>query len=700
MSSSVTPSISSSTTSSATNSASKEKDEKKDKESENKIDKENKKNNLPPIVQLYNKIDVNKEALQNARFDNDELKNRIQELNVKVRMLQMEKHELLEEKDKEILVLNTQIKSMIESENFLQKIAKSSLGKIMELEGEMKDFHKNYEQQINMLLESKTDMETKIENIETESIVMLNNNENLKSHNSVLQNEKNELKSMTAIIREELDNKRTDIKHLEEQLEELVKESQDLTDQVKYLKQQSEDDMVHYVEESRKTICSFDKLNNEKSILLAQLNDRDNLIQDLKEELNEKTIEMDLHKDELTNNENLANINSTMKKYENQIATMKELNDMKIKELESIHTLEKNKQIKEHSDEINILEKNKLIEIERLNELAEEKIRLTDIQADERIKAIEISIQKSISNAITEEKLTWQKELAICQQIAETEIMQSEFEKHDLKSLWAASTDLIRERETEIQELKLQIRDHHQQCARINTEKYNYQLTLNTTRSTVNILMDRLRKSDEDVEKFKEELNTEMMHKDKIILENEKMKRELEDFKGALLNLRNSSINLEKELYENNHFIEKLLSSEDETIHAVTHIANFFNSKMDETLSEYMKKYNEMKYKFESRELYIKDMKTLLDEFATGIELARLEIDDKENRLIKLENENKEIKLEHMTYKFKCEQFEKYNKTDALTKVTLVSDNENLLIGMDQKFLGVTNTDNLKNVST
>lgn len=104
------------------------------------------------------------------------------------------------------------------------------------------------------------------------------------------------------------------------------------------------------------------------------------------------------------------------------------------------------------------------------------------------------------------------------------------------------------------------------------------------------------------------------------------------------------------------------MCSEQETLETVNKIGKLFNDKLEENINKYAELYNDIKKKYDVRETYIKDMKALLEEFATGIELARLELDMKEKQLLELQEENKNIKLEIMTYKFKCEQFEKYEQ--------------------------------------
>ncbi|EAT34739.1 AAEL013053-PA [Aedes aegypti] len=209
-------------------------------------------------------------------------------------------------------------------------------------------------------------------------------------------------------------------------------------------------------------------------------------------------------------------------------------------------------------------------------------------------------------------------------------------------------------------EYENELKELNRENARLQTEKYNYQLTLNNTRSTVNILMERLKKSDGDVETLKSELDSVVKSKAEIETESNKLREEIEEYRRVLAALRSSSSQLEKEMRDKEEVFEKIMTSEEDAILTVSQIGKLFNEKMEESISRYLDMYDELKKKYDAREAYIQDMKTLLDEFATGIELARIELDTKDKKIFELENENKDIKLENMTFRFKCEQFEKY----------------------------------------
>ncbi|XP_052889803.1 interaptin [Anopheles moucheti] len=637
---------------------------------------------VPPIVQLYNKIDVNKEALGKAREENEQLKATVQELRAEHQRAELERMSLLAAKDNQIVLLERELTSISKADELLQHITEGCLEKVKEYEQEIRNLHQSYERQLCDMHDSKTELEIRYDELLCVHRMLQNDYDVTEGENHFLNEEMVALREILEAHDMELQRKTDEIKLMEEGLNELVIEGRDLKEQVKYLKTQAEEDMMRYVEEGRNTIREIDQLKQENARLLTVLAEKNAIVAGMQEELNERQFEMDDMRNDIRNELN-QELTALCKKHEAQLATMTELNEMKIKECESIFVLEKSKLVKEHSDRMKRLEKEQQREIERIGEQAEEKIRIADIQNEERVKGLELSIQSSISAALASEKMHWQKELDKCQKIAETEIMQSEFEKRDLRTLWEASNEVIKDNENKIaelerrlqvelepgaksrDELETEVRDLSLECSRLKTEKYNYQLTLNNTRSTVNILMERLKKSDGDVELLKAELEQVVRSKTEIETANNKLREEVTEYQRVLGALHASSSLLEKEMREKNEVFEKLMNSEEDAILTVSQIGKLFSDRMEQSMGRYLEMYEELKKKYDAREAYIQDLKALLDEFANGIELARIELDTKDKKIFELENENKNIKLENMTIRFKCEQFEKYNQGES-----------------------------------
>lgn len=552
----------------------------------------------------------------------------------------------------------------------LKEISEKSIAKVEILEGEIKMILRNHENEIDFLIRTNADIELNCERSKMENRLL--NDEIVSLKNELLVNN-NANRTMQHNFNEnqlKLNEYEMDCKRMSEETRRLLLE-------IENIKSQADADMLAYVEESKNMLTQLDALKREKLKICSELQLRDDMMKELMDELAGKEIEADTIRDEQREIFN-AELNATTKKYEQQIATINELHAMKIKEMDSIFVLEKSKIVKEHSDLVFSMTS----EMERGNDTVEEKIRISEIQGEQQLKAMEATLAQSID----QEKRIWKSEMDKCQKIAEAEIMQSEFEKQDLKTLLDAANELMKEKDDQIEALQSRLKseidefnkmrenfendlsDTRMECARITNEKYTYQLTLNNTRSTVTILMDRLKRSDSDVELLKNDLemaNAAKLEADQKLFQiNEELAelyKEAEDYRKALSTLRSSSLALEREVKEKESVFEKLMTSEEETLETVNKIGKLFNDKLEENIGKYFDMYNEMKLKYEARENYIVDMKSLLDEFANGIELARRELDSKDEKLFELQQENKSIKLENMTYKFKCEQFEKYD---------------------------------------
>lgn len=618
-------------------------------------------------VEIRNKTEVLVEQQQQL----EEIKSQLHTITI----LSQSNAILLAEKDERIGELESELRGNNDGIDLLRDISIKSCAKIEQLEQEIRFILRNHENETDFLIATNANLELKLERVGTEKKLL---NEEV----VVLKKELLHLHDEIRTVKFTMDAEVQQLNERDAECKRVMAENLRLLDEIEALKQQTDSDMLAYVEESQKMIYELDGIKRQKQMVAAELAMKEEFIRGLQEELASKDIDQDGVREELRDElleDHIAEINTINKKYEQQIATLKEVNEMKIKEIESIHVLERSKLVNTHND----LVKSLRTELDRSNESAEEKIRISEIQTEQRIKALESTIEQSIDM----EKNMWKNEIDKCQKIAETEIMQCEFEKQDLKTLLDAANELMREKDDRIEELQTQlgsemtkfvqcrdnfeaeINETRKECAKVMTEKYNYQLTLNNTRSTVTILMDRLKKSDSDVEILKNEVDIISAGKQEaetrcmqLSEELQHLRQEAEEYRYALAALRNSSLALEREVKEKDSAFEQLMSSEENTLDTVSKISKLFNEKIEENISKYFDLYTELKTKYETREKYILDMKALMDEFATGIELARMELDNKEAKLFELQKENQSIKLENMTYKFKCEQFEKYDQ--------------------------------------
>lgn len=606
-----------------------------------------------------------------------ELTQQISELRDEIQTLRRsdsDKDDAISQKESKIAELENERNDCEKANVSLQAKCDESAEKINVLEGEIKAIVKHQDEEMNKLMQKNGYLDGKCEKLAnqnklmTEEIVALKND--LRAVGREVEEHKQELNCQIDKLQEK-----------DSEYRKLLDENIQLLEGIERIKKQADDDMLSYAIESKNLAAELDVVKQERSKIITELCLKEELLNALQEEIGGKTVEMDAERDELKESMN-AELNAIIKKYEQQIATLKEVNDMKVKETESISVLERAQLIKEHKEIIASLKEANEKERVRLNESAEEKIRIAEIQNEQKLKELEASVGQSIQ----QEKVMWNSEIEKCQKIAEREIMQCEFEKQDLRTLLESANDLVREKNEKIEELQKQLssvevssflrsRDEleselnevRRECGRMLTERYNYQTALKNTRSTVNVLMARLQKSDTDVEMLKGQLDAIVQSKlekenanNKLAHELEILTKEIEEYRHALTALRNSSLTLEREVLEKESVFEKIMTSEQETLETVNKIGKLFNDKLEENINKYAELYNDIKKKYDARESYIKDMKALLEEFATGIELARLELDMKDKQLSELQDENKNIKLENMTYKFKCEQFEKY----------------------------------------
>lgn len=585
----------------------------------------------------------------------------------------MQKTETIIEKQRECEDLQDEMRKVEDAHDQLKAVDAEHLAKINVLEGEIKAIVRAQDDEMSKLMQKNTNLDVKCDKLATQNRSLADDLAALKADMAKCRTEIDAYKSA-------LDEERAKWLEKDSEFRKLLDENVQLLEGAERIKKQADDDMLGYAMESKKLSEELETVKRERSKIIIELCRKEELLNELKEELGGKTVEMDAERDEIRDAMG-SEMSAAIKKYEQQIATLKEMHDMKVKEVESIAVLEHAKLLKEHKEALCSMKEASDKERERITDLTEEKIRIAEIQSEQKLKGMDATIEQSIQ----QEKQSWKMEIDKCQQIAEREIMQCEYEKQDLRTLLDSANDLIREKDDKIDELQKQIRfeitqyvksreeldtemqETQLEYSRLMSERVNYQVALKNTRATVTILMERLKKSDKDVEILKAELDAITVSKldaeannIKLMEEVQILSMEIDEYRHALTALRNSSLNLEREVLEKESVYEKIMSSEQETLETVNKIGKLFNDKLEENINKYADLYNDIKKKYDVREKYIKDMKSLLEEFATGIGLARLELDTKAKQLLELQEENKNHKLEIMTYKFKCEQFEKY----------------------------------------
>lgn len=564
---------------------------------------------------------------------------------------------IIDQKEERILELENELKDCNGGIEMLTEISEKSITKVVALESEMLDILREHENEMDCLNRTFNEVEEKYENLKIEQHTLVTEMMDLKEQieklkNQFLLNENVKLNSIQLSLDHQM------------QAHKLNGDKIELLNIVTSMGRENAD-LLADAEENDNLLNEMDAIKFENQQMASTITDNEQIILRLSNEITAKNTQISELQDAYD-----MQLKATNKKYDQLMSTQTELNEMKIKEIESIFILERTKTANSHA----VLVKRLRNEIDHNNEITEEKLRISEVQSEQRQKDIQSSLEICFEN----EKQFWKSEMDKCQKIAETEIMQCEFEKQDLQAELDAIKELIKEKDEKIDEIQVRLcneiarytryRDEltvdlnqaREDCSRAQTDKFNYQQTLNNTRSTVTILMERLTKSDSDVELLKQEL--ELAREAQIDAE----KRNLKITKDLTMLQEQIAVNSgiltttsewEEDKLESTVF-EKQISSESETPDTVHQIGKL---SIDENNGKYYDKFNELKLQYDARENYILDMKALLDEFASGIELARMELGTKELQLEKLQTENQNIKLEIMTYKFKWEQIQKYN---------------------------------------
>lgn len=572
----------------------------------------------------------------------EELKNenhRLESLNTELRSQKRKMKDDLAEMEKDMSCLRR-------GNELLQGIAQGSLDKITELERDRNEMVQDYESAI-----AEMKRINQLSSIEISSVT-----------------------SELTFYKREVESYNVSLKECEIKMGMLMDDNNRLQSEMGQIKRQADEDAFNYVKENQafnlKTITVEEQLQR----CLDELKRKQEHIEALEEEICEKQVDSDSDRDEVRE-EYSSRIDELEKIIEQR---SNEINQLKQSTRDGTYNNDRNELITYYEGELEKLRQEHAKELAHRDQINEEKVRISEIQYEEKVKGLETCIET--------EKRNWHSELQQCQKIAESEIMQCEFEKRDLKTILDSANELLREKDEKIVHLEAMIKHEEDTYTKVRaevetevgelkqlnqqlmTEKHNYQITLNSTRSTVQILMERLKKSDTDVESLKADIDLMTIDKSNMEVELNSLKEQLikvseekEEFKAALNILKASAESLQREMREKESIFERLMSSEEETLNTVHNLGKLFNDKVEENLSKYYEMYNELRQKYEARESYIKDMKTLLDEFATGIEFARMELETKDRKIGDLEEENKTIKLENMTFKFRCESLEKYS---------------------------------------
>ncbi|XP_016937530.4 interaptin isoform X3 [Drosophila suzukii] len=522
-----------------------------------------------------------KEALQyEIRHKNELIESQLSQLDVLRRHVeQLKEAEAKLREEHELATAKTdQLIEALTSENLSYKTLNEQLGQ------EHADLLERLAAMEHQLQQQREEHESQVETLVAESEALRLANELLQAANEERQVVEQQLQAQLAALQADVAQAREhcsleQAKTAEniELVENLQKTNASLLADVVQLKQQIEQDALSYGQEAKSCQAELECLKVERNTLKNDLANKCTLIRSLQDELLDKNCEIDAHCD-------------------------------------------------------------------TIRQLCREQARHTEQQ--QAVAKVQQQVESDLEGAVEREKSYWRAELDKRQKLAENELIKIELEKQDVMVLLETTNDMLRMRDEKLQKCEEQLRngiDYYiqlsdalqqqlvqlkQDMAKTITEKYNYQLTLTNTRATVNILMERLKKSDADVEQYRAELESVQLAKGALEqsyltlqADAEQLRQQLTESQEALSSLRSSSQTLQSE----------------ERIDGDAQLAH----------------YHELRRKDETREAYMVDMKKALDEFATVLQFAQLELDNKEQMLVKVREECEQLKLENIALKSK-----------------------------------------------
>ncbi|XP_036672615.3 unconventional myosin-XVIIIa isoform X2 [Drosophila suzukii] len=528
-----------------------------------------------------------KEALQyEIRHKNELIESQLSQLDVLRRHVeQLKEAEAKLREEHELATAKTdQLIEALTSENLSYKTLNEQLGQ------EHADLLERLAAMEHQLQQQREEHESQVETLVAESEALRLANELLQAANEERQVVEQQLQAQLAALQADVAQAREhcsleQAKTAEniELVENLQKTNASLLADVVQLKQQIEQDALSYGQEAKSCQAELECLKVERNTLKNDLANKCTLIRSLQDELLDKNCEIDAHCD-------------------------------------------------------------------TIRQLCREQARHTEQQ--QAVAKVQQQVESDLEGAVEREKSYWRAELDKRQKLAENELIKIELEKQDVMVLLETTNDMLRMRDEKLQKCEEQLRngiDYYiqlsdalqqqlvqlkQDMAKTITEKYNYQLTLTNTRATVNILMERLKKSDADVEQYRAELESVQLAKGALEqsyltlqADAEQLRQQLTESQEALSSLRSSSQTLQSE------------------------IANSFQERIDGDAQ--LAHYHELRRKDETREAYMVDMKKALDEFATVLQFAQLELDNKEQMLVKVREECEQLKLENIALKSK-----------------------------------------------
>lgn len=535
---------------------------------------------------------------------------RIKNQEVEELTLQVEKFKLVEIQLKDE---NTQLASkLLDVEEELATFKNNEIKlqeKIEILDNEMKILISTNNREASKLQITKTDLDNRNTILQKQIEVLMTENSNfrtqIESLTVSLEVEKEKLNKLNSANHESLLN-----------LESLRLKNSGLLDELDTIKRRIEEDAFAYAQETTGAQHLMEKQKSEIAALADALVEKEEMIEGLKEELIDKNIEVDSLEEQIS-----------------KFAMDEECN--------------------------------------------EEKIRIAEIQVEQKFKKLESDIEK--------EQKYWHNEIVKYR----NEMLQCELEKKDIQVLLETANEMVQERDTKISEyekhlsnlstpvdyyvqhcagLEKQVNELEQKCSKTYSEKEAYHLALTNTRLTLRTCMERLTKSDSDVDSLKVEL--EAMNSSKNDIERKyseaegeiiQLRAKILENEAALTALVASSSQLQNEMNERANIIPTLFASEEEIIQKIQILQSL--------VEKYGEAYTDLKKKYDDREAVINNNEQLFEEYSRVFQVTQIELDNKDKELVTLRQDNDNLKLENISLKSQSYDKKKLNNEDDLDKL-------------------------------
>lgn len=255
---------------------------------------------------------------------------------------------------------------------------------------------------------------------------------------------------------------------------------------------------------------------------------------------------------------------------------------------------EKTEEIHDLQDQLDTKEREFTAKLEQINEAADEKLRLCEIQFEERTRNIQDHWTKQQSKIQYLEKEAKDLKYSLSHAEEENSLLQQKFNslKNENECLKAEKSDKIREINDLKEEFKRKNIDFENEINKLTVEvdkaakeKSRFEMSLSVTRDIVQVLTMRLRESDSELEHLENTVQT--LNNSKELLENELVTYkntlnntilECNEYKEALVNILKSKAALAKEhnriMEHNVTLIESLQNVEKEAYRELGSIKN------------------------------------------------------------------------------------------------------------------------------